>query len=306
MFLEQTVTSESAKGARQCPAPWWPTSRASRIALAAVVWLAANLLLLHVVERQEVHRLASEYEVPVEVIDEFEAREIAVPTVSGKPAVVLSYRYREPSRGAERHSVPLFVFLHGSGERGNDNVQPLSSVPAVMSQPSMIHAYPCALLVPQCPQGFDWSGAIAGETDMLDVVLLMIDESLRDDRIDPQRVYLAGFSMGASGAWDLAARAPGQFAAVVPIAGGGRPETAPQLVNVRLRAVHGAADDVVPVEQSRSMIEVVRSRGGNPGYTEYAGLGHQSWQKVFQRDAEVLEWIFRQPADPSTPDNTAN
>lgn len=306
MFPEQTVTGENAEDTRQRSTPWWPTSRAARVALIAAVWLAANLLLLHVVERREVHRLAREYEIPVEVIDRFETREISVPMVSGKQGIVLSYRYRRPARGAERHSLPLLVFLHGSGERGFDNVQPLSSVPAVMSQPSMTGAYPCALLVPQCPEGFDWSGAVAGETDMLDVVLLMIDEALRDDRIDPQRVYLAGFSMGASGAWDLAARAPGKFAAVVPIAGGGRPETAPRLVDVRLWAVHGAADEVVPVVQSRNMIKTVRSSGGNPRYTEYAGLGHQSWRQVFQRDAEVLEWIFQQPTAPPTTDTTAN
>jgi predicted peptidase len=162
-----------------------------------------------------------------------------------------------------------------------------------MCDPSIAAAFPCAVLVPQCPAQFDWLTPIDGEKDMLDIVRLMISEALLDNRIDPQRVYLAGFSMGAFGAWELAARAPDRFAAVVPIAGGGSPAIAPQLVNVQLWAVHGAADDVVPVEQSRSMIEAIQNCGGNPKFTEYPAVGHGAWRKVFQADSETLAWMFK-------------
>ena len=107
------------------------------------------------------------------------------------------------------------------------------------------------------PQARGWAQRLDAETDLLDGVLQMIDEVLADSRIDPNRVYLIGFSMGGLGAWELAMRAPNRFAAVVPICVGGDPSRAARLSNVRLWAVHGADDTVVPASESRNMIAAV-------------------------------------------------
>lgn len=135
---------------------------------------------------------------------------------------------------------------------------------------------------------------------------------MEDERIDPHRVYLVGYSMGGHAAWALAARAPERFAAVVPIAGGGDPKFAEQLVDVPLWAVHGADDEVVPVMQSREMSAAVKEVGGNPRLSEPLGVGHAAWRVVFRQDSDVLDWMFRQrlrtlaPPEVTTPGSQIN
>src|SRR5690242_6447275 len=100
--------------------------------------------------------------------------------------------------------------------------------------------------------------------------------------------------MGAFGTWELAARFPERFAAVVPISGVGDEQHAARLVGVPLWAIHGEADAVVPVESSRSMIFAVERAGGSPHYSELPGIGHNPWRVVMQPDFEVLRWMFGQ------------
>jgi predicted peptidase len=106
-------------------------------------------------------------------------------------------------------------------------------------------------------------------------------------------VYLTGISMGGYGSWDLAARMPEWFAAVIPICGGGDETTAPKLKGLPIWCFHGAADKAVPVERSRTMVEAVKAAGGTVQYTEYEGVGHDSWSPAY-RDPATLDWLFRQ------------
>jgi predicted peptidase len=263
-----------------------------------VVWLGANLLALAGIEHYELHQLADEFNVPARVIRAYQPCNLRVST--GDAHVELRYRFRPPGYWTGRHGVPLLVYLHGSGARGFDNVRQLRSVPNVLCDGFLADAFPCAVLAPQCPEELNWSSHIDSDVDMVDAVLRMIDDVLKDTRLDPQRVYLAGFSMGGYGAWALAARAPGRFAAVVPIAGGGDPSWAQQLIDAPVWAVHGAEDQVVPVGQSQSMIAAIREAGGDPRFSELPGVGHGSWQAVFSKDSEILEWVFRQSREPAT------
>ena len=204
------------------------------------------------------------------------------------------YRFRPPPWFSGTRSVPLVVFLHGAGECGSDNVRQLHSLPSALCEGTMRNLYPCALLAPQCPKRGGWAQRLDAKTDLLDGGVRMIDDVLADSRIDPNRVYLIGLSMGGFGTWELAMRAPERFAAVVPICGGGDESRAGRLVNVPLWAVHGAEDEVVPVAQSRTMIEAVEKAGGEPRYLEMPGVGHDCWKGVFRLDSEVLAWMFRQ------------
>jgi predicted peptidase len=99
--------------------------------------------------------------------------------------------------------------------------------------------------------------------------------------------------MGGYGSWDLAARMPERFAAVIPICGGGDEATATKLKPLPIWCFHGDADKVVPVARSRTMVEAVRAAGGRVQYTEYAGVGHDSWTPAY-RDAATLAWLFDQ------------
>ena len=116
---------------------------------------------------------------------------------------------------------------------------------------------------------------------------------MQDEPVDPDRVFLTGLSMGGYGTWDLAARMPDRFAAILPICGGGDIATATRIARLPIWCFHGDADDAVPVERSRQMIAAVKAAGGKPRYSELPGVGHDSWTPAY-RDPAVLEWLFDQ------------
>lgn len=194
----------------------------------------------------------------------------------------LQARFLSPSRFRGR--VPLVVFLHGAGQRGADNVQQLLTLPQQLYRSSEI---PCAVLAPQCPCGSSW-GSWMPELEEL------IERTIQQHHIDPDRIYLTGLSMGGFGSWELAARRPDLFAAIVPVCGGGRPDCAESLKNLPLWAVHGSEDTVVLPERSREMITAIQSVGGTPRYTELPGVGHNCWKYAYDPESGILKWMFQQ------------
>jgi predicted peptidase len=239
--------------------------------------------------------------------DAFADRSVTV-TEDGGP-VVFRYRLLEPPPGlagsaeSAGRKVPVVLFLHGAGERGSDNEKQLEYLPTWLVEPAARERYPCYLVAPQCRADHwwvevDWSDrastrqATAPTADMAAAVAAL-EATLAHQAADPRRVYLTGLSMGGFGAWDLAARMPGRFAALVPICGGGDERTAPRLVDLPVWCFHGDADTVVPVERSQRMIAALEAAGGRPKYSELPDVGHDSWTPAY-RDPATLEWLFRQ------------
>jgi predicted peptidase len=239
--------------------------------------------------------------------DAFADRSVTV-TEDGAP-VVFRYRLLEPPAGISGVSrppgrkVPVVLFLHGAGERGSDNEQQLQYLPTWLAEPASRERYPCYLIAPQCRADHQWvevawndrastPQAVIPTTDMAAAVAAL-EATLALEAADPRRVFLTGLSMGGFGAWDLAARMPERFAALLPICGGGDERTAPRLVDVPVWCFHGAADTAVPVERSRRMIAALEAAGGTPKYSELPDVGHDSWTPAY-RDPAVLDWLFRQ------------
>ena len=233
--------------------------------------------------------------------DFYDAGEVSLEQ-DGRP---LTFRYRllrpPETSNAERH--PLVVYLHGAGERGDDNARQLKYLPTWMIEKEVRQRHPCFLLVPQCRQDERWvdvswadskSTPAANEpTTDLAAAILAMEQVLRREPVDPDRVLLTGLSMGGYGAWDLATRMPERFAALLPICGGGDERLAEKLVELPIWAFHGDADTAVPVERSRAMIEAISAAGGSPRYSELPGVGHDAWTTAY-RDPEVLDWFFAQ------------
>jgi predicted peptidase len=115
-------------------------------------------------------------------------------------------------------------------------------------------------------------------------------------QIDPKRIYVTGLSMGGFGTWDVIQRKPDLFAAAVPICGGGDVSKAEKIALIPIWAFHGAEDLLVLPKWSRDMINAIRKAGGNPKYTEYPGVGHQSWIKAYS-EPELFIWLFSQKKD---------
>lgn len=216
---------------------------------------------------------------------------------------VFRYRLMKPSTVEEGETYPLVLFLHGAGERGDDNERQLAYLPKLMATESHREKFPCYLLAPQCRSGQKWVDVSWAEvknspqpkepSHQMKAAIGMLKRTLAEEKIDPNRVYLTGLSMGGYGSWDLVARHPEWFAAVAPICGGGDVATAKRFADVPLWAFHGDADRAVNVARSRMMIAALKKAGGQPKYTEYPGVGHNSWTPAYEK-SDLLEWMFQQ------------
>ncbi|MBN2840022.1 MAG: prolyl oligopeptidase family serine peptidase, partial [Coriobacteriia bacterium] len=112
-------------------------------------------------------------------------------------------------------------------------------------------------------------------------------------RVDEDRVYVTGLSMGGFGTWALAAAYPDRFAAIAPICGGGDPEQACRHADVPTWAFHGEQDQVVPVERTEEMVEALQACNGDVRMTLYPDLGHDSWTVTYD-NPELYEWMLKQ------------
>ncbi len=238
------------------------------------------------------------------------------PGVYHDEALSLPYRLLTPRGAGETDRRPLLVFLHGYGERGDDNKRQLMHGGKLFASPEFQSRYGAFVLAPQCPAvkrlGTDrpmtWSMALR-PTDVTPTTSIEEDPSLamRAARrliaelmetlpIDPDRVYVAGLSMGGYGTWEMAAREPELWAAAAPICGGGNPAWGERLSKLPLWAFHGDADDAVPADRSREMVAAINAAGGRAIYTEYPGVGHGSWTPTLQSQP-VWDWLFSQRRD---------
>lgn len=184
------------------------------------------------------------------------------------------------------HRWPLVVFLHGIAERGTD-VDRLRH-DGLPREIEAGRALPCVVISPQCPVD-EWWNAAALEA--------FIDDAIHRYRIDADRVYLTGLSMGGFGTWTLATRHPERYAAIVPICGGGEPKDAARLRDLPIWAFHGALDHIVSVARSQEMVDAIRAAGGHPRLTIYPDLKHISWRVTYAND-ELYPWLLAQRRRP--------
>ena len=178
-----------------------------------------------------------------------------------------------------------------------------------MSKTEWLEKYPCFMVIPQCRDGEQWveqnwndkESAPIAETPSVQMQMAMavLDQSLKTLPIDRSRIYLTGLSMGGFGSWELAMRRPELFAAVAPVCGGGDETQAARLKNIPIWAAHGDADTVVWPVRSRTMVEAIKAVGGNVKYTEYPGVGNNSWTPFYSNPDGVLAWMFQQRKQPA-------
>lgn len=177
---------------------------------------------------------------------------------------------------------PLILFLHGAGESG----KVLAEV-KVHGPPKMIEEktreYPCIVVSPQSPR-WGWNS---------DYLSALLDSICETYRVDPERIYLTGLSMGGYGTWMLAADQPDRFAAIVPICGGGNPDDAENLKGLPIWVFHGAQDKIVKLEKSEKMVDALKAVGSDVKFTVYPEAGHDSWTETYA-NPELYTWLFAQ------------
>jgi len=221
----------------------------------------------------------------------------------------LRYRLLAPA-GADMHKAyPLIIFLHGAGERGSDNAAQLLHGGSLFLKDSIRRQFPAYVLFPQCPENEalapfrlkrDTSGKVTGAEFPTDVpptkpgalVKALLDSLLTTGKIDSKRVYLGGLSLGGIGSFYMLASYPDIFAAAFHICGAGNTKTAANYAGkVPVWIFHGSADNVVPVSFSREFYAELKKRDAEVKYTEYPGVGHNSWDNAFAEPG-LLSWLF--------------
>jgi len=185
--------------------------------------------------------------------------------------------------------IPLLLFLHGRGESNG----PLSKV-KVWGPPRMIERgdkLPYIVVSPQCPRENRWTD----ESQQTGLIKLL-DHIEKTYRVDNDRVYLTGLSLGGYGSWRLAADHPERFAAVAPVCGGGKPEDAKQLVSLPIWVFHGDKDTAVPFSRSVEMVDAIRAAGGTKiRFTTFESIGHNCWSAAYATP-ELYGWFDKQSA----------
>lgn len=222
-----------------------------------------------------------------------------------------AYRYQVfvPADWSNAVKWPVILFLHGAGERGNDGLRQTSvGLPeAIRENPA---AFPFVVVMPQCRANQIWS-----DPPMAAQALAALDSVVKEFHGDRDRLYLTGMSMGGYGTWDYAARMPGTFAALVVVCGGlagpkfwpqlhvpmmddpkiadPYAETARRVGKTPVWIFHGDADDTIPVGEARKMAAALKAPGANFQYTEYVGVGHDSWLKAYA-EPRLGSWLLEQ------------
>jgi predicted peptidase len=227
---------------------------------------------------------------------------LAKKTFTDAKGEVLPYRLLEPKPIAAGKKYPLVLFLHGAGERGADNERQLIHGVPEFASPANRRKYPCFLIAPQCPEKEMWVNlpwTVISVTQpkkpspAMRLVFELLDMVIKELPIDRDRIYITGLSMGGFGAWDAICRRPDFFAAAVPICGGGDPAQAAKIASLPIWVFHGARDEAVRPELSRTMVAALKKAGGHPKYTECPMEGHASWVPAY-RDPEMMRWLFVQ------------
>ena len=216
----------------------------------------------------------------------------------------LPYRIYVPSNYDPAKEYPVLLFLHGAGERGNDNTNHMKHVVGNLFNQKNSPVMDAIVICPQCPNDNQWvdtpwangsySTTSVKQSNESKAVMELLDKVAATYSTDTDRYYVMGISMGGFGTWDLLMRAPDKFAAGVPICGGADPSMAKTLKNVPIYTTHSSDDPVVPISGTREMVEALQTAGSTViRYDEVNGKGHEVW-KSFSEQTEVLEWLFSQ------------
>ncbi len=215
--------------------------------------------------------------------------------------VVHNYQVYIPNNYDASEEWPVILFLHGAGERGSDGLKQtqVGLGRAIRLNPER---WQSIVVFPQAPVDEMWRG------DTAEMAMAALDQTIDNFSIDESRVYLTGLSLGGGGTWYLGYEHGERFAALVVVCGfieidstipsfvdaaDSFSAVAGQIADKPIWIVHGDADVVVPVEQSRMMAAALRSAGADVTYTELPGVNHNAWDPAYANE-ELIEWLFQQ------------
>ena len=221
----------------------------------------------------------------------------------------LNYRVLYPEGFDPSKKYPLVLFLHGAGERGENNEKQLIHGSKLFLDAQNRKDFPAVVIFPQCPPDDYWANVHRPLDEngkrhftffktskkphqSMKGLMSMVDSLSSVSHIDTERMYVMGLSMGGMGTFELVSRMPKTFAAAAPICGGDNPKSAKKYSKkVPFWIFHGLKDDVVPPHFSQDMAKAIEAKGGKVKLTLYPNANHNSWDPAFA-EPELLPWLF--------------
>lgn len=192
--------------------------------------------------------------------------------------------YPEGYESDKEKDFGLLLFLHGGGESG-DSLGAIKSngPPKLIAQGKQ---FPFLILAPQNPNKKKWWNTRA--------VMQLLDTVVERNRVDKKRIYLTGLSRGGGAAWELAVQYPERFAAMAVVCGMTPVPYASWIdKNMPIWVFHGTEDTSIPVTESREMVSRLKEMGYEVKFTEYEGVGHDSWVRAYNTE-ELYRWFTEQ------------
>jgi acetyl esterase/lipase len=185
---------------------------------------------------------------------------------------------------------PAVLFLHGSGERGDDGIKggQIGLGAAILAHPER---FPALVVLPQASK--TWQA----DSDDAKAALAALDDVTATYKVDPSRVALTGLSMGGSGTWSIASAHPEKFSAILPICGRGKPEDVGTIKGLPACIVVGDEDGLGTVQNARAMAQAIRDAGAMVQQIEYRAVGHNSWDRAYD-DPQLIEWLITERKKP--------
>jgi len=219
----------------------------------------------------------------------------------------LPYRILYPDGWDKSKKYPLVIFLHGSGERGNDNEAQLVHGGSLFLKPEVRQQFPAIIVFPQCQKKSFWSNVEmkvdqngkqvfnfpkdAEPTKAMNLLIGLVEKLQKQSFTDKRKMYAGGLSMGGMGTFELLWRKPKMFAAAFAICGGGNVEHVKKYRKVPLWIFHGEKDDVVLPVYSEMIVNKLKEMGKEPKFTLYPDANHNSWDSAFA-EPDLLPWLF--------------
>ncbi len=217
----------------------------------------------------------------------------------------LNYRILFPQDFSEDKEYPVVLFLHGAGERGNNNEAQLTHGGKLFLEKR--EEFPAIVIFPQAPKEDYWAKVEVERdsipyqfnfrnksepTTALNLVIELMDSISNQKYVDRDRIYIGGLSMGGMGTYEMLYRKPEMFAAAIAICGGADPEIIkeyPEGFNIWI--FHGEKDDIVLPKYSKIMARAINHYGGNAKLSLYPDDNHNSWDSAFA-EPNLLPWLF--------------
>lgn len=219
----------------------------------------------------------------------------------------LNYQIMYPLNYDSSKQYPLILFLHGAGERGNDNKRQMHLGSHIFRDKENQKNYPAIVIFPQCPKEVMWTNRrkfkkpdrMVFEFPVSDpaprpsqLVNSLVEQLVADKKVNADKMYVMGISMGGIGSLEYLYRWPDKYAAAYIVCGGHNADLARYYSHIPIWFVHGEKDPVVPIEYSRSVYEEHYKLNQNTRFKVYPGLDHSIWTPAF-KEKELLPWLFQ-------------